>query len=595
MPPSRVAGLLAALVFAPALAVAQTSANLLLVVNSNSPQSIAIAAHYAKVRAVADRNIVRISTVDAETISRTDYGSTIESPIARWLARHQLQDQVLFLVLTKGVPLRVEGTGGLSGTVASVDSELTLLYRRMVGGPVPVPGRIDNPYFLGDKPIADARRFTRESSDLYLVTRLDGFSVEDVNALIDRAASPVREGRIVLDQKATAPDRGGDAWLAQAAERITAMNQGDRVQLETTRAIATTAEPVLGYFSWGSNDPANQRRQMGLRFSKGAIGGLFVSTDGRTFREPDPAWRPAVAGSTTGGQSLAGDLIREGLTGASGHVEEPFLDAIVRPQVLFPAYLSGFTLAESFYLAMPFLSWQDIVIGDPLCAPFAMVPAPPSARTGIDADTDLPAIFAERALAAFTSSNLKPDGVKLYLKAQSAIAQERPESDVRALLVQATVAEPRLTAAHLQLATLAEARGDIDEAVSRYRAALASEPNNIVALNNLAYALADRKDAAKEALPLAQRAYRLSGQAPVVADTLGWVHFKLGDAKTALTYLEQAARLDARNIDILVHVATICASLNDLPRARTYLEAALTLDPKAIDRPDVKVLRDKIR
>jgi hypothetical protein len=32
-----------------------------------------------------------------------------------------------------------------------------------------------------------------------------------------------------------------------------------------------------------------------------------------------------------------------------------------------PAYANGRNLAESFYLGIPGLSWQNIVIGDPLC------------------------------------------------------------------------------------------------------------------------------------------------------------------------------------------------------------------------------------
>lgn len=320
----RVAVIIAALALLPAQAAAQTSDNVLLVVNSASPQSTQIADHYAQVRHVPDRNIVRLKTTDADTMSRADFESTIQAPIGAWLARQRLQDQVLYIVLTKGVPLRVEGTGGQSGTVASVDSELTLLYRRMVGGPVSTVGHLDNPYFLGDRPIADAARFSRLTSDLYLVTRLDGFTVDDVLKLIDRGSSAVPEGQIVFDQKATVIDQSGDRWMTLAADRLRQMNQGSRVVLETTKALASAAGPVLGYFSWGSNDPANQRRQMGLAFANGAIGGMFVSTDGRTFREPGPAWRPAMAGSATGGQSLIGDLIREGITGASGHVTEPY-------------------------------------------------------------------------------------------------------------------------------------------------------------------------------------------------------------------------------------------------------------------------------
>ena len=41
----------------------------------------------------------------------------------------------------KGIPLRIRGTGGLNGTVASVDSELTLLYRKLLGVSVAPVGR----------------------------------------------------------------------------------------------------------------------------------------------------------------------------------------------------------------------------------------------------------------------------------------------------------------------------------------------------------------------------------------------------------------------------------------------------------------------
>jgi uncharacterized protein (TIGR03790 family) len=67
-------------------------------------------------------------------------------------------------------------------------------------------------------------------------------------------------------------------------------------------------------------------------------------------------------------QSLAADYLQEGATGASGHVYEPYLQATPRPNYLFPAYYAGRTLAESFYLSIPWLSWQNIVLGDPLCA-----------------------------------------------------------------------------------------------------------------------------------------------------------------------------------------------------------------------------------
>jgi uncharacterized protein (TIGR03790 family) len=98
---------------------------------------------------------------------------------------------------------------------------------------------------------------------------------------------------------------------------------------------------VLGYYSWGSNDPAIRTRHLDMAFLPGALAGMFVSTDGRTFKEPPASWVPSddARNGVFGGshQSLTADLIREGVTGASGHVDEPYLDATIRPDILFPA------------------------------------------------------------------------------------------------------------------------------------------------------------------------------------------------------------------------------------------------------------------
>ena len=591
---ARVAAIAAALVLLPSQSAAQSASNVLLVINEQSPASIDVGEYYAAARKVPARNIVRIKTAEQDQVERDVFTTAIEVPLASWIAKHNLHDQILYIVLTKGVPLRVNGTAGTDGTVASIDSELTLLYRRMAGAAAATVGRVENPYFLGTRPLSSAARFTHTSSDVYLVTRLDGFTVADVKALIDRGLKPVRDGAIVLDQRAV--DDAGDRWLRDAATRLTEMNHQDRVTIETTRALAGTTQPVLGYFSWGSNDPANQRRKQGLSFVPGAIGGMFVSTDARTFKEPGAEWKPAPAGATTGGQALIGDLIREGITGVTGNVFEPYLDSIVKPQILFPAYLSGFNLAESYYLAMPFLSWQQIVIGDPLCAPFMTAPLADGAiHQGLDPETELPTLFSARRLASLSTSKLNPQALKLMMRAQSLDAQDRPDAEVNAALEKAVSLEPKLTDAQLRLASAAETRKDYDQAIVRYRTILAVEANNIVALNNLAYLLADQKKQPKEALPLAERAYQLSGQAPVIGDTLGWVHFKLGDAATAMTYIDRAAKQLPKNADITLHLAELHLSLGDQPLAKVYLDIALKLDPKLTERDDVKALVARIR
>ena len=65
-----------------------------------------------------------------EEITREVYIEQMEEPIARCLRSRQLIEQVLYMVTTLGVPLKVAGSGEmLSTTAAAVDSELAVLYR----------------------------------------------------------------------------------------------------------------------------------------------------------------------------------------------------------------------------------------------------------------------------------------------------------------------------------------------------------------------------------------------------------------------------------------------------------------------------------
>jgi hypothetical protein len=54
----------------------------------------------------------------------------IEQPIWTCIATRRMHDRILYIVLTKDVPIRLIGTSERNGTRSSVDSELTLLYRR---------------------------------------------------------------------------------------------------------------------------------------------------------------------------------------------------------------------------------------------------------------------------------------------------------------------------------------------------------------------------------------------------------------------------------------------------------------------------------
>lgn len=600
---SRLTAFLAFLLLVPATSRAQSGENVALVINEASPVSQRIGAYYAQKRAVPETNIIRITAPTDDAVTRNVYGRDIETPIVRALRQHALVDRVLYIVLTKGVPLRIAGTEGLDGTLASVDSELTLLYRRMVGNDVQPRGRVSNPYFYTSTDIEGAQQFTHRTHDIFLVTRLDGFSESDVIGLIDRAQTPSSEGRIVLDQRGgTRNNPLGDLLMAEAARRVTGMGFGERVQLEGTPGGVRNVAGVLGYYSWGSNDPQNRARKLGITFTPGAIASTFVSSDARTFAPPPDGWSPSgnwndrssfYAGAP---QSLAGDLIREGITGVAASVADPFLQSAVRPEILFPAYIRGFNLAEAFYLAMPHLSWQMVVIGDPLCRPFTR-PSLTKAdiEDPLDEATGYPGLFAKRRLERLAGvyRGVPENALALMLSAERREAQG-DSAGAKAALEQATALSPTFGDAQLQLALLFERDGEHPRAQERYEAVLAVDPTNLIALNNLAFSVAVHKKAPADAKPFAERAYRLAPSLPTVSDTLAWIEHLLGNQPVALKLIALAVRGAPESADVRLHAAFIYDAAQQPTLAASELKVALTLNPELRTRDDVKELEARL-
>jgi len=389
------------------LALAGEADRLVLVRNGNSPISLAVADDYARRRAV--HNVLTVKCQDAardaefETISLLAYESCLEKPLRTFLRHHSNVD---FIVLTKGIPIRLSGAGQGNGNEwFSLDSHLAALDYDKAAGAIRVD--IDDPeyraafiakYHRAFHAQAWANRFWNSTEPFtharfggYLVTRLDGYTEADAKGLTTRAlqaesvarSGQVPEGEILLNalpsfgyttkvgqpvsilaemsaggesakivsEKVHLGDLNSDTQLA--ADLIRA--RGLPVELEETGRFVGNRSGLMGYLSWGSNDGSYSiAAYHSLTFAPGAIAETAVSTGGRTFLP------------TEGGQSLVADLISQGVTGVKGYTDEPLVQAVAAPSILFDRYTRGWTLAESFYAASALVGWQDIVIGDPL-------------------------------------------------------------------------------------------------------------------------------------------------------------------------------------------------------------------------------------
>jgi len=351
---------------------AQGPANVLVVVNDGSQLSRNIGQYYVKQRGIPLKNVCHIRTSTSEEIPRVQYNREIATPIAKCLSANQLTEQVLYIVTTGGTPLRLEGTLAMDGDVAAVDSELTLLYTdRKEGHPHPLKGGVPNPLYS-----RRTAKFSHPEFPIYLVTRLTAYDFAGVKKIIDASLLAANRGKFVIDMKSP-ENEAGDSWLREAA----ALLPKDRVIFDDSTNVIYDQTDVIGYAAWGSNDRNRNRRFVGFHWLPGSIATEFVSTNARTFTRPPESWNISnwespklfFAGSP---QSLTADYLLEGATAATGHVAEPYLEFTPHPELLLPAYYSGRNLAESFYLSIRWLSWQNIVVGDPLCSLGPPVPVP---------------------------------------------------------------------------------------------------------------------------------------------------------------------------------------------------------------------------
>lgn len=574
---------------------AASRTDVLLVVNTRSPEGARVADAYRTHRDIPDTHVVSIDVAVGDQVGRNDYLDRIEQPLIAWFHRRAAHDDITYIVLTSGVPLRVLGTLGRDGSLASVDSELALLYRRMTGELAGPTSWVTNPYARLETAEDGWPAFDRTRLDIYLVTRLDGFTGDDAVALAGRCTAPAPpDARFVLDDRAPGASTE-HVWFRDAAAQLTAMLGAEAVVLDQALAVVRGERQVMGYYSWGSADPGRRQRRTDLEFAPGAIGSSLSSSDVRTFVAPPETWMPGSWQQQdrfyrNSPEWLAGDLVKDGITGWAGYVADPYIDGAVRPHVLFPAYAAGRTLGEAFYLATPFLSWRTVVLGDPLCQPFGMA-TPPALPLPRDERSGLTKPFLDRVLTHLSRSGGSTSAESAAMRvAARARLNQGDRSRAIAILDELLAKEPKDLAAWQMKAVLVDQRTDRDAAIATYEAVLVLSPGDVVASNNLAFALAEDPARRAKALELARSAFERSRGDATVADTYGWVLYRNGDAAQAVRVLRDAVARRPRLVDAQVHLALALLATGDVAGARDRWQKALTLDAAAASRPDAEPL-----
>ncbi len=379
---------------APTLRADDLSSRVVILANSDDPDSLAVARHYAEVRAVPVANIIALPMPPVETISWTDFLHTIWEPLEtelvgrNWIDAVAMKEtdaigrtkyavsghHIAYLVVCRGVPLRVMHDPKLYAPVipmtnmpvfrtnaGAVDAELGLLAYQVT--PVnrnapdpnyPINAFIPNPLFGNDHPTL------LDNTQVVKVSRLDGPTVEEAMALVDRAVTAERQGlmgRAYIDLANR--DQAGDAWLDAAGVQL--RDIGFDVDVDrapaTMPATARFDAPAV-YLGWYTGEANGPFTLPGWQFPPGAIALHIYSYSAQTLRNADSNWCVT--------------FIAKGVTATVGNVFEPYLQFTHRPDFLIRALVRGETFGDAACYALPALSWEAIAIGDPLYRPFAV-------------------------------------------------------------------------------------------------------------------------------------------------------------------------------------------------------------------------------
>ena len=148
-------------------------------------------------------------------------------------------------------------------------------------------------------------------------------------------------------------------------------------------------------------------------------------------------------------------------------------------------------------------------------------------------------------------------------------------------LAQFTVKTPNaaeLSDLNYDLAMLAEKLNKLDDMERLLRLVIAAKPEHHHAYNALGYSFAERRVRLPEAKALIQKAVQLSPEDPFIADSLGWVEFRLGNVAEAERILAAAFK-SKPDAEIAAHLGEVLWSQGRKSEATALWKTALTLNP----------------
>ena len=188
--------------------------------------------------------------------------------------------------------------------------------------------------------------------------------------------------------------------------------------------------------------------------------------------------------------------------------------------------------------------------------------------------------------------NIEPNDRILFIMVDLLVIQKKQAEAIK-LLNGALEKNNKNIAAHFKLATIYQQQNNTQQAEAHYKAMLAQQADNALALNNLAVLYSQQND--PRALEYGKKAYEKAPESAAVLDTYGSILVKHNQAKEGLVLLEKAAGLALKEPNIQFHLAESYVANNNPEKAIEILAPLVQAEADFTEKKAATDLLEKLK